>query len=169
MSTRPPGRAASPNFGSATEAQAETVKASHTTANNTRICACDFTRLAPLFDCICWRPNEVHGVANKQELTIGKNRVFPAWMGGGLGRLGTKRNEASRAGNQDFLALISSRIIAATTGFKISRVTACNISGLILANTLATNASISCCELSAIFAVALAGFVATGSVTLSIA
>lgn len=44
-------------------------------------------------------------------------------------------------GNYGFFAFISSRTIASTTGFKISRVTACNISGLILDSTLATMSS----------------------------
>ena len=44
-------------------------------------------------------------------------------------------------GNYCFFAFNSSRTIASTTGFRISRVTACNISGLILASTLATMSS----------------------------
>src|SRR5712664_2494775 len=72
----------------------------------------------------------------------------------------------SGAGNQDFLALISSRIMAATTGFRISRVTACSISGLILASTFATSVSMSCCDASAIFT-ALSGFFTADFVTLS--
>src|SRR5712691_1873716 len=92
-----------------------------------------------------FRINTCKSVSKQSTLTAFRiNTCEKPRGGGGAYRSIPKGGKSgSGAGNQDFLALISSRIIAATTGFRISRVTACSISGLILASTFATSASMS--------------------------
>src|SRR5229473_4490374 len=70
-----------------------------------------------------------------------------------------RQSGCTYGGSYGFFDFISSLTIASTTGFRISRVTACSTSGLIFASTLATSSSIVGGEAR----VALSGDLACGS------